>query len=137
MPLGISVIQTSLKYFRRVATLSVNDSDSLVGKAFLEQKQLNLDWFKTWESVEGQVDEQGQTKGQHLFEDLFKAEWNSKRLSQSKLAFCNEIKPEFGYEPYLNIKSSARRKSLSRFRLSAHDLNIEQGRYNKKGTPHL
>ena len=82
----------------------------------------------------GQVDEQRQTKGQPLFEDMFKAEWNSKRHTQSKLSFYNEIKPEFGYEPYLNIKISSRRKNLSRFRLSAHDLNIEQGRYNKKGT---
>jgi len=134
MPLGISVIQTSLKYFQRVATLSANDSDALVGKAFLEQKQMNLDWFKTWEAVDSQVAEPWQSKGQHLFEDFFKAEWNSKRHSQSKLAFYNQIKSEFGYEPYLDIKKSTSRKSLSRFRLSAHDLNIEQGRYIKKGT---
>ena len=133
MPLGISVIQTSLKYFRRVATLANNDSNSIVGKAFLEQQQLQLDWFNTWESADSQVDEQLQTKGQFLFEDKFKTEWNIKRHTQSKLSFYNEIKPGFGYEPYLDIKNSTRRKNLSRFRISAHDLNIEQGRYISSG----
>jgi exonuclease III len=132
MPLGISVIRTSLNYFRRVAVISANQPDSLVGKAFLEQQHLNLDWFKTWDSIDGQLDNNSHTKGQLFFEEMFRIEWNNKRRTQSKLSFYNEIKPLFGYEPYLDIRNSSKRKNLARFRISAHDLNIEQGRYSTK-----
>ena len=42
-------------------------------------------------------------------------------------------------EEFLNIKDANSRKAISRIRSSAHDLNIELGRYQKKcgATPFL
>ena len=62
--------------------------------------------------------------------ELFEDEWNVKRHTQSKLAFYNTVKTNFGLESYLEINSETSRKSLSRLRGSAHDLKIETGRYN-------
>ena len=52
MPLVLSLIDQSLKYFNRVSKLSISDNNSLVGKAFVEQKNLHLQWFQTWEALE-------------------------------------------------------------------------------------
>ena len=131
VPIGISVIDSSLKYFRRVSSLSTSDLNSLVGKSFLEQQQLNLDWFRTWNSVSEATSDQ--LHGQSLIMSKFTKEWESKRLTQNKLAFYNSVKTSFGFEHYLDCKNATNRKSITRFRLSAHDLNIERGRYTKKG----
>jgi exonuclease III len=128
-PLGISVMRSSLKYFQRLAKMSATNKNSLVGKAYLEQQLLNLDWFTTWNSAGELLDDQTELKGQSLFEDLFVKEWNVNRHSQSKLSFYNQIKVDFGYEPYLDSKNTLNRKNLTRLRISAHDLKIEQGRY--------
>lgn len=131
VPIGISVIDSSLKYFRRVSSLSTSDPNSLVGKSFLEQQQLNLDWFRTWNSVSEATSDQ--LHGQSLVMSKFTEEWESKRLTQNKLTFYNNVKTSFGFEHYLVCKNATSRKSITRFRLSAHDLNIERGRYIKKG----
>ena len=44
IPLIINAIKLSVDYFQRVERLSDN---SLVSKAFAEQKQLHLDWYTT------------------------------------------------------------------------------------------
>ena len=47
-----------------------------------------------------------------------------------KLRTYSLIKDVVKYEPYLdNIKNVEHRKMLTRLRISAHDLNIERGRY--------
>ena len=133
---AIQVIPQCMKYYNRVAEKSTRDPNSLVASAFAEQKSLNLDWYTMWNKI-GSVRRQ---PGQHHpspatckygLSDHFLAEWNRKRQCQSKLRFYNTIKPEFGYEPYLNIYDANARKELSRIRASAHDLKLETGRYTK------
>lgn len=88
-------------------------------------------WYKTWDAVTKL--EVGGYRGTSAATVKFVDEWENKRCSQSKLSFYNSIKAHFGYESYLNIKDSTSRKHLTRLRISAHDLNIELGRYSSKG----
>jgi hypothetical protein len=47
---------------------------------------------------------------------------------------CRAVKSNFGFEKYLDkIKNFEQRRTLTRFRISAHKLAIETGRY--KGIP--
>ncbi len=45
------------------------------------------------------------------------------------------FKTNFEYESYLNMTSEHQRKALTRFRISAHRLAIERGRYTVPLTP--
>lgn len=45
------------------------------------------------------------------------------------------FKNEFQYEKYLDILSMELRKPITQFRISAHNLEIERGRYTRPITP--
>ena len=56
--------------------------------------------------------------------------WKSAKASSPKLEFYNLIKHEFEPETYLGVvKIPDALKSLTRFRISCHNLYIERGRY--------
>ena len=58
--------------------------------------------------------------------------WEKKVQSTGKLEVYRIIEKKFGYEEYLNnIHITAWRKELTRLRISAHNLPIERGRYQK------
>ena len=60
----------------------------------------------------------------------FKQHWESQKSMSSKLAFYHSIKSEFNREPYLDlVKGFSRRYSTTKLRISAHDFQIEKGRY--------
>ena len=53
--------------------------------------------------------------------------WKSAKASSPKLEFYNQIKHEFEPETYLGVvKFPDARKSLTRFRISCHNLYIER-----------
>ena len=57
--------------------------------------------------------------------------WHDTIYDQPKLEYYRMFKTEFAYEKYLDcINSKNHKQQLSRFRLSAHKLEIETGRYN-------
>ncbi|CAB4033096.1 Hypothetical predicted protein [Paramuricea clavata] len=57
--------------------------------------------------------------------------WKHKLENSSKLTFYSTIKIDYELEKYLSIiKDSNKRKTLTRFRLSNHSLQIETGRYH-------
>ena len=57
-----------------------------------------------------------------------------KKMEDGKLCSYSYFKTNFGLEKYLLIlKNREHRKKFTRFRISAHRLHIEQGRY--QGTP--
>ena len=61
----------------------------------------------------------------------FKECWAFEKNGSSKLSFYNSVKTEFGKEPYLdNISNCSHRFSTTKLRVSAHDLEIEEGRYS-------
>ena len=56
--------------------------------------------------------------------------WELSKASSPKLNFYHQIKHEFLPEKYLSlVKISEARNSLTRFRISSHNLFIERGRY--------
>ena len=62
--------------------------------------------------------------------------WKSAKASSPKLEFYNLIKHDFEPEAYLRIiKVPDFRKSLTRFRISCHNLYIERGRYDTPLVP--
>ena len=65
----------------------------------------------------------------HLTEQ-FKKSWEYQKSTSSKLSFYHSIKSSFGREPYLDCcKGFSRRYCTTQLRISAHDLQIERGRY--------
>ena len=60
----------------------------------------------------------------------FKSCWENNKSAQSKLTFYHASKASFGKEPYLDsISNAEHRYQTTRLRISAHDLEIERGRY--------
>ena len=56
--------------------------------------------------------------------------WELSKSSSPKLEFYHSIKGNFNKEPYLDFcKGFSRRYSTTKLRISAHQLQIEQGRY--------
>ena len=63
--------------------------------------------------------------------DQYVQGWFDTVNSQSKLEYYVKFKKEFRLEKYIEIiDKDYHRIALSRFRLSAHSLEIETGRYN-------
>ena len=61
----------------------------------------------------------------------FVQSWEDGKSSSSKFSFYNIIKQKFAREPYLDCsKGFSRRYFTTQLRISAHDLNIERGRYS-------
>lgn len=135
-PVGMKVIPQSVNYFWRVEDKAISDPTSLVGKAFVEQKELKLEWYNLWNTVS--LRSSSPVNCQISFTNAFEQEWNVIRSTQSKLTFYNEIKDNFGPEIYLDIDNRDARVHVAKLRSSAHDLNLETGRYaTKSKTPTL
>ena len=57
--------------------------------------------------------------------------WNKTKNGNSRLSFYNTVTDNYCLQTYLNeCKVPKHRVALSRLRLSAHDLEIERGRYS-------
>ena len=69
----------------------------------------------------------------HIMNSLtvhFKQCWEHEKSISPKLSFYHLCKTKFGKETYLDTsKGFSRRYSTTKFRISAHDLEIETGRY--------
>ena len=61
---------------------------------------------------------------------VFRTLWQDQLNQQTKLRFYKSIKDEFAEEPYLSLDWKCR-TALTRLRISAHNLNIERGRYSR------
>ena len=61
----------------------------------------------------------------------FKVHWDTQKSSSTKLSFYNSVKEKFGCEPYIDMcKGFTRRSSTTKLRISAHNFEIERGRYS-------
>jgi hypothetical protein len=76
-------------------------------------------------------------KVKYCLKNKFKQNWtdnlnDDKRVnpnSKNKLRTYRKFKSIFKLEPYLLFETKQHRKLLTKFRISAHNLNIEKGRY--------
>lgn len=155
LPLSITIIISSIKYFYRLLAAEPN---SLLNCALRSQMSLNknsgntltypqvitnllselkfehsITTFKelNLESSKNQI----KTLGKSLL-DKCTSHFKSRAMtkikdygnSDSKLAIYAKVKGEYAYETYLNTAGTFS-SAITKFRLSAHNLPIERGRY--------
>ena len=144
IPLVISIISSSINVW--LHTIS-SKSDSLLFKAYLEQIYTSCDKSPHLNFVKNTLKELGFShvwKNHGTFDHsslLYSIKtklkehhisfWEkSLKSDQGKLRTYNLFKSEFGTETYLDaINDKNVRKNICCFRISAHRLHIEKGRY--------
>lgn len=128
-----------VKYINHIGKQNEN---SLVQKALNEQKKMLNDncWLGQFKKIcnsvnfkfnfENITDNDIQRLKQHLH-NIYQKQWKDSITTNKKLSpVYSKIKINMNYEPYLDqIYSFKKRKHLTRFRISAHCLQIEKGRH--------
>ena len=117
--------------------------NSLLAAAFSEQKELSLTWYtnlsnliKKHSNTEKRYNSRCSTTTSESLRQEFVKNWTSSKNLSPKLEFYDQIKTKFELEQYLNtIKNSTYRQSLTRYRISCHNLYIERGRYENPLVP--
>ena len=139
-PLIYEACKLAIDYYTRVE----NSDNPLISAAFHEQVALNLDWFSNisqlidkYENISPKItNTKLSTLVAHNMRGEFVEMWRAVKSASPKLEFYNSLKKEFGLENYLNlVKCPDARKSLTRLRISAHNLYIERGRYETPLVP--
>lgn len=140
-PLFIKATKQILKYYERCEKLG---QDSLVQQAYREMKtKKNSMWLKFVDfiantlnvNINGWCVEKMCAELQCLYKDYWKNTlFNDVRENGqgNKMRTYRKFKSVYSMEPYLcTIKNVKHRRSLSKFRLSNHNLGIEIGRHNR------
>ena len=70
-----------------------------------------------------------------MLTNMYVEQWKINISAESKMRTYITFKTEFQYERYLDLLNTNIRKSITRLRISAHNLAIERGRYSKPPTP--
>ena len=130
LPLNFDAIKMSCDYFIRCRDLP---DSALVKKAFLEQKKLNLDWYRNINDCLNKHS-LGTSKRDsiNVFQSLrlqLLNMWQEYLNASPKLEFYKTVKHTFQQEYYLTIPIFKYRSALTKLRISAHSLEIERGRY--------
>ena len=151
-PLIIPALKLCLKYD---CQLSRSTNDSLIKRAMTEMRQLpHLDTFSTrvrdikshlnigplfgtMETVGNHIDRKLKSSFDlFYFSEINKVKLGDDQQDHNKLRFYKQLKGSFKVEPYIeNICNRSQRSWLSRYRVSAHNLRIERGRYTSPVTP--
>ena len=143
-PLHFDILKSMLSYWYRLENLG--QSFPLLVDAYKESKSLfeqnSSSWYSSIDYFVNNINgvKDLPCKGAYQFKKalkdcLFKyyiKEWHLhlKSHSDKKLCCFSTFKQNFGFEKYLRlIQNFEQRRSLIRFRISAHRLNIERGRY--------
>ncbi len=146
-PLYISSVAGMVKYWHQLASSNVDCSclltaayntnmnvlcnvpDSWISSVKFVFTQLNLKTM--YDCPQNFTTNQIIRKVIGKLKSVFRASWND-MLQASKLRTYRTFKGVFSFEPYLNIvKPYNHRVALTRFRISAHRLGIEVGRYKR------
>ena len=115
-------------------TMCKNNQESWVGSIKEIFKYLNLEYLFT---------DQHKFKSNYIIKKVktslvakFNDQWfdilnNGKKNSKTgnKLRTYGKFKNTFSFEPYLTLGTKSERQIIAKFRISAHDLEIERGRY--------
>lgn len=143
-PLHLDIVRSMIRYWYRLENLG--QSFPILKDAYCESKSLFEKKLPSWYSsinflitnfngIRDLTSVKMHKFKRELKNCLFRyytQEWNSQLKSHSdkKLSCYSTFKQNFGQEKYLNlIKNFEQRRNFTRFRISAHRLNIERGRY--------
>ena len=159
-PLYINIAKSIVSYWHHLETCE--DKYSLVKNALVESKKLHAEntnsWFSTVNFILAETDlenivkspesikksylieklsqtlkEAHEVKWKHnLFDDKDRISPNGE-VGKNKLRTYRLFKTSYMFENYLiDVKNCKHRKNLTKLRISAHDLEIERGRYKGK-----
>ena len=100
-------------------------------KALNEQKELRLPWYT---ATSGVIRASQDKPVAEWFKNVFVSHWSLHCAQQSKLEFYGSVETEFksGIKDYLMVvKDVVNHSTLTKIRISVHNLAIENGRYTK------
>ena len=133
-PLIYEACKLAIDYYERVE----RSDNPILSAAFQEQVSLDLQWHSNISNIiekynippPTNIKSKLSTLVSHHMREEFVDKWKLAKSTSPKLEFYNSIKHDFGLEKYLClVKTADARKSLTRLRISAHNLFIERGRY--------
>jgi len=146
-PLYIECIVQTIKYWLRVSEMG---PASLLGQVYEAQNKMVQDGKECWlQGIKrllgncnlGNMFNQPEVCDincvREKFENNYVNVWNAtlwddqREIGGNKLRTYREIKQDFTFENYLDTNFKIYRNSFTRFRISAHTLNIERGRYTR------
>ena len=139
-PLFFEACKLAIDFYSRLESTE----NELLSAAFHEQIMLGLPWYTNISNIltkynfphSSSSKSKLSTQISHNMREEFVDTWKSAKASSPKLEFYNQIKHEFEPETYLGVvKFPDARKSLTRFRISCHNLYIERGRYETPLVP--
>ena len=143
-PMFCSILQGILLYWHRLENCS---ESSLLHSAYTENINLNSNHINCWyKNIQRYREKLGilisncksiklssfKKQIKNHIRKQFLLYWSKQReecLKSGKLSTYFMYKDKFTMEKYMFIKSPELRRALCRFRISAHDLRIERGRY--------
>ena len=115
---------------------------SMLHTSFAVQKELNLDWYSNISKLTNRFGKAERLRirlSTSMADNIrkeFVKHWKASKEQSPKLEFYNLIKTEFGTEEYLSlIENPSHRASVTRLRISSHNLYIERGRYETPLVP--
>ena len=139
-PLGIDVAANAIMYLKHLQNDAISD---LLNEA-VEMNSLSSktrSWFYKTKELKEYVHQYSNRPSMSrkfiikVLRSEYNAHWEKAVSVQEKLRTYRTFKHKFQPEPYLNFLHSKLRKSLARFRTSAHRLHVESGRYTRPPTP--
>jgi len=146
LPLGIDIICAICNYLHH---LENSPKGSLLNEALRTSKYITTTSRKTYghscinmmEHIRAKYEPDNnkamlnKSVTKKLISSQYVEFWQRKITNERKMRSYNSFKSNFVYEEYLNMGNANHRKSMTRFRISAHRLEIERGRYTTPQTP--
>lgn len=139
-PLGIDIMANIVAYGKRFEDSKTN---SLLKEAYALSANQNKSWVNKFQCVGRFIQEttninpfkSSRKKIIDILKQHYKHFWKDKICSEPKMRSYIQFKTQFAYEAYLDSLPIQQRKSFTRFRISAHNLPIERGRYTRPKLP--
>ena len=147
-PLCLKVYVQIVRYWIRLHTLDNEYMQELLKVELNQRKNGNDSWLKivgflikyincNIDDIQNNNNTLSLGKFRYEFEkkikDMYKKSWKeniNKSFNESKIEFLCEYKRNFKFESYIDNLNFDNRKTVSRFRLSNHNLPIERLRYD-------
>ena len=141
-PLFFEASKLAIDYFERVKSLKEGPENTLLKATFKVQQALNLDWHNNISKLVAKYNTatisktRTSTRVYQGLKKMFVRQWQASKESSPKLEFYNSVKTEFQPDNYLHsIANHHHRASVTRLRISSHNLYIERGRYERPLVP--
>ena len=151
-PVIIYLAQIAIKYYQKISA----DCNKLTYHALVSETMLHSEGKTSWVSYLAKIldlttntpytlgcqlnhksiSKPLENKYNKFFFDSINSEWGNTRVQGNKLRTYAKFKHSYSMEKYLNLAMPRHIiANLTRFRLSAHNLAIDTGRYTRPVTP--